>query len=65
MVRAWGIHRGAWKADGGVTVATTEDAGNTLITGLPPKRPGKSGSTSQVYLITFYLVVFSLSLIHI
>lgn len=42
-------------------MATTEDAGNTLITGLPPKRPGKSGSTSQVYLITFYLVVFSLA----
>lgn len=27
----------------------------------PPKRPGKAGPTSQVYLIKFYLVVFSLA----
>lgn len=35
--------------------------GTCSLAGLPPKRPGKSGSTSRVYLIKFYLVVFSLA----
>lgn len=42
-------------------MATIEEAGKLLIAGLPPKRPGESGSTSQVYLIKFYLAVFSMA----
>lgn len=42
-------------------MATTEEAGNTLLAGLPAEPPGKSGSSSWVYQIKFYLVVFSLA----
>lgn len=42
-------------------MATAGEAGNRLLAGPPPERPGKSGSTSRVYLIKFYLVVFSLA----
>lgn len=42
-------------------MATIEEAGNLLIAGLSPKRPGESGSTPRVYLIKFYLVVFSMA----
>ena len=45
-----------------VTMATTDLLGKGLhIAHLPPERPGEAGSTSQVYLIKFYLVAFSLA----
>lgn len=40
-------------------MSTIEEAGNLRIAGLPPRRPEES--TSQVYLVKFYLAVFSMA----
>lgn len=42
-------------------MSTIEEAGNLRIAGLPSRRPEESGSTSQVYLVKFYLAVFSMA----